>query len=339
MSRRIALVAAALVATAAPVAAQDLSRWVDVQTLSVAARYKAVEDGEKSKTTQDLQDNVSIKARFKADAAGRVTVNVGAFTGGSITGSWNNTGWGSGLHTGTTSVKQLFVAARLANGIEAQVGSLYGDAGQSTEITALDNDGYIAGERLTIARPAELFFDDISVTHGYVGDFTTPSFFDRADRFDDSNLVDVGIGKKIGSRATASAGWSVEDGTDTWRGAVAVKLQRVVDSVRVETYHRTGVDGAPGASGGAVSANRQVARRVVVSGGYANIDHGVGLNGDKYSRGSRLFGGATVPVVGPLSASLFYTHAVGNDRPVPNARRFDVAFSWNVLSTLQGFTR
>jgi hypothetical protein len=336
MFRRFALTSAAIVLAATPVAAQDFSRWVDVQTLNVAARYKGVEDEEKSRTTHDVQDNIAIKARFKADPDGRVTVNVGAFTGGSFTGSWNNTGWGSGQHAGTTSVRQLFLAVEIAKGVEAQVGSLYGEAGEATEITALDNDAYITGERLTVARPAQLYFDEIVVTHGYVGDLKTPSFFDRTGRFDESNVVQVGVGKKIGSRTAASAEWSDEDGTTAWRGAVAVKLPRVVDGVRVELYRRAGHEGA---TGGAVSVNRKVARRIALSGGYANIDRAVQLNGDKYSRGSRLFGGATVPVAGPLSASVFYTHAIANDYPVPNARRFDAVLSWNVLSTLQGFAR
>ena len=41
--------------------------------------------------------------------------------------------------------------------------------GQSTEITTYDNDAYVTAGRVSVRRPREVFFDDISVSVGYVG--------------------------------------------------------------------------------------------------------------------------------------------------------------------------
>jgi len=43
--------------------------------------------------------------------------------------------------------------------VEIQYGGLYFDRGQSTEVTSYDYDGYLVGERITLNRPRNFYFD------------------------------------------------------------------------------------------------------------------------------------------------------------------------------------
>ena len=319
-------------ACATAASAQDFSRWIDVQAFTLGARYRVVDDSNDVRTTNQVQENNTFKTRVKADRAGRIALNAGVFTGNSFTGSWNNTGIGTGDGTADVSVKQLFVSAVPVNGIEAQVGSLYLVRGESTEITSYDNDGYLAGERVTVRKPQQFFFDEISITHGYLGDMTLPSVFDRADRLADSNYRQLLVGKKLGKQAAMSADWTDTVNGATWRAAASIKVPTVVNAVRFEYYGRPAGD----AWGGAIAAEGKLPRGIVTSLGYANIDRDYGgLNSDRFNRGARLFTTTNIPVVGPLSASVFYTHAVGNDFVVPIGQRLDVVVTYNVVAAFQ----
>jgi hypothetical protein len=134
-------------------------------------------------------------------------------------------------------------------------------------------------------------------------------------------------------------------GIDTLREAavVATKESRVVDSVRVEAYHRLntitypGVAqspigpipavAVPGASGFAVTAVKSLGR---MSGdfGYASVDQHYSvysngrlfeagsfpLNGDAYGQGNRIFAHTSYKIAPGVTAFGFYTHEVGSDR-------------------------
>jgi hypothetical protein len=334
--RLTATCAALLTSASAAVAQTKPAPWFEVQSATVAARYRLVEDSKDVRTANHLQENNAFKARLKAEPKGRVWVNVGMFTGSSFTGSWNNTGVGTGEQSLKVSLKQLFVSATPVKGVEGQVGSLYMARGENTEITSYDNDAYLAGERVTVKRPKQLYFDEVSLTHGYLGDVNTPSVLDRADRLGESNYRQVLVGKKLGSRLAVSADWTDTTNGTTWRAAAAVKVPAVVSAVRVEYYARPGDD----VQGAAIAAERKLAHGVAVSGGWANVDAKYGgLNGDRYNRGERLFGGVSTPIYGPLSASVFYTHAIDNAFAVPVDQRFDAIMTWNVLETVKTMAR
>ena len=64
------------------------------------------------------------------------------------------------------SRSRLYFAAIPVQGVEGQYGGLYIVKGESTELTTYDEDGYIIGERVSVRRPKELFFDEISATVG-----------------------------------------------------------------------------------------------------------------------------------------------------------------------------
>ena len=143
-------------------------------------------------------------------------------------------------------------------GFELQYGGLDINRGAASEITTYDNDGYIAGERLLIKRPQNLFFNEISVTYAYLGDLYTPNFFARADRLTHTNYHQFLVRKEIAKRVNASFDYTWQNKSNTLRQAVQVKIPelRVIDSARIETYERLNaisfsevVDFAPGGKG------------------------------------------------------------------------------------------
>jgi len=69
------------------------------------------------------------------------------------------------------------------------------DRGQSTEVTSYDYDGYLVGERITLDRPGNLYFDEISITYGFLGDFNRPNVFGRLHRLGQSNYHEFGVSK------------------------------------------------------------------------------------------------------------------------------------------------
>ena len=106
-----------------------------------------------------------------------------------------------------------------------------------------------------------------------------------------------------------------------------------IDSIRFENYQRT--EGTKG-YGFSVSAERAVHKRVVLAGGFADIDENNGtLSGDRYFRGKRFFVEPKITILPELTLSVFYTEAFGNDFAVVNKTRFDAVLSYNVLKALQ----
>jgi hypothetical protein len=310
-------------------------RWYEAQAIQLDARYRLIETSAGVRSSNHLQHRQTFKGAFKFDAKGRYTLQAGAGSGSSFTGSWENAGPGTGEGDVNVGVRYLYASAAPVKGLELQVGGIGLVRGESTEITSYDNDGYVMGERVTVKQPARFYLDEISVSAGYLGDTNTPSVFERADRLDEHNYTQVLVGKKLGPRASVSLDWTGVDGVDTWRQGVrvATKETGVVDAVRLELYQRTtGAD----AAGFAVTAERMLPHKLSLAGGYASVDRNFGgLNGDRFNRGNRVFVDAKLPLVQDLSLNVFYGRAVGNDYAVANRHRFDIVVGYNVLKALQ----
>jgi hypothetical protein len=76
--------------------------------------------------------------------------------------------------------------------------------------------------------------------------------------------------------------------------------------------------------------------RAMVYGGYAHADrNGALLNGDRYGRGHRAYGGGSINLLPALMVAVFYTHALANDYAIANQQRLDIVLSYNVLKALQ----
>jgi hypothetical protein len=324
------------VPAAAPSVKTTIQRWFDVQTASFLARYRRVESSAGIVMSNHLQDSIALKARFKFDAKGRYSINAGIATGTSFTGGWNNTGLGTGGDRVTNLyLKQLFLAAAPVKGVELTYGGLTVVRGESTEITSYDNDGYVTGERVSVKRPKQLYFDEIAFTNGYLGDVNAPGFTDRYSRLDEFNYRHALVAKRFTKWLGVSGDYTRLSGVGTVRAAFTAKTRRarIVDLVRYEQYRRTGP--AP-AFGFAAYGEKTVVPRASVGVGYADIDAKYGgLNADRFNKGRRMFEQSTVKITRDLSASLFVTQAVHNAFAVSNRERVDVVVTYNALGAFQ----
>jgi hypothetical protein len=315
-------------------AARPAARWLDVQTAALDARYRFVDSSAGATTANQLQYRNTLKAGIRLDRAGRYSVQLLAGTGTSFTGSWENSGLGTGDTDWNPAVRHLYVAARPVDGLELQAGGLALAKTENTEITAFDNDGYMVGERVSVKRPKELYLDEITLTAGYFGDLTTPNVFRRLDRLDDHDFTQVVVAKKLGARVTGSADWAKVAGVQTWHEAARIATKaRAFDAVRLELYQRVG--GVEG-HGFAAGVEKALPHRAGLTVGWADIDRANPLvNGDRYGRGQRLFADAKVPLPADLSLNVFCTRAIDNDFALPVRTRFDVVVSYNVLEAVR----
>jgi len=312
-----------------------LSRWLELQTATVTNRYRYLENSHDEVIGNQDQYQTILRGRFKLDRGGRYSVNAGVATGTVFTSSWNSTGWGTGDPVTNHYLKQLYFSAAPVEGIELQYGGLYISRGESTETTTYDNDGYIVGQRLSLKRPGDLFFDEVSVTYGYLGDIETPNLNKRFNRLKRSNYHQFLLAKNLGARAAVSAGYTFQEGVETLRQAVRLRVPeaRVVDQVRFENYQRTDVSPDYGF---AITGEKFLHKRLTVGGGYADIDRDYGgLNGDRWLSGRRLYATASLSIFPEFSISAFVTRAVNTSFPVSNKVRLDVLFSYNLVESLR----
>jgi hypothetical protein len=273
-----------------------------------------------------------------------------------IKASYNSGGW-------AFYVRRLYLDVEPVKGVEAQYGSLDINRGVASEITSYDNDGYISGARLLIKRPKNFFFDEASVTYAYFGDLNTPNFFERGTRLKQSNYHQFLLRKKAGKRLDASFDYTWQDKSNYLRedALVDVKESRVLDSVRVEFYQRLNeihypesptVPVATG-QGYAITAAKKLNGRISVDGGYADVDFndtvrtqivfsaliGLGVNGDQYGLGKRVFIHPSVKLTPYLEASCFYTKQLSSNFPsadfiIWNQQAFNAGLNFDMKKLL-----
>lgn len=315
-----------------------LARWIDVQTGTVATRFRFTETSGGVVTQEQLQHSEQIKARVKVDAAGKYAVGLALGTGNEFVRGWNNTQFGSAAGTpdgyaSNVFVKQLFASAAPAKGVEIQAGGLGIMKGENTEITSYDNDGYIVGERVSVKRPRTFHVDELSMTMAYLGDSKTASLWPRLHRLGEANYYQVFASKRFGSRLASSADVTTVAGATTVRNGLSVKTPelRIPTSIRVELYER--FDAAYGYS---ISGERAVGKLLTLSAGLVDIDQKYGgLNSDRFGSGRRWFTTDTIALGRELSMQIFYQHAVANDYALQNRHSLQVLMTYNVAKGLQ----
>jgi hypothetical protein len=319
---------------AKPAAPHPLARWLDVQALAVSVRYRYIEDAQDRERANQLQTQEQIRARFKFDGTGHYSLHAGFLTGGGFTSGWNSTGIGTGEGTATLTLKQLFVAAQPVSGVELQYGGLYPARGENTEITSYDNDAYITAGRATVRRPTDLFFDEVSVSAGYLGYLSEGYLFDRTGSFSRFNYWQALVSKQVGKALWISTDYSEIDEDGRLRQAARWRIdQPILDVIRGEYGVR--LRGGSHDTTFAFSGEK-LARRVTVQAGYANVDPVFGaLNGDRYGRGNRVFTTGSFPLPLDLGASWFVQKEISPPAASTNDIRVDVILTWNVLKTLK----
>lgn len=310
-----------------------IARWLDLQTASISARYHFIENSGGAIAADNNQYQVVFKGRFKFDANGRYSINAGVLPGSSFSGGWNASGWGTGRGQTNLFLKQLYFNAEPAAGVELQYGGLYILHGESTEITGYDYDGYLTGQRVSLKRPQNLYFDEISFTSGFLGDFRTPNVNKRFRRLRQVNYHQLLLAKKINERISASADYTFESGSDTFRQAVKIKVHeaRVVDTVQLENYQRASEAAGYGFG---VYAEKRLHMRFTAGGGYAQIDGPI-RNSDRFPQGKRMHLNLHVAISPEFSLTIGATQAVGRSVSGLPRTRLDIAINYNLLQSLR----
>jgi hypothetical protein len=205
-------------------------------------QYIVAKNGLGVTTANQHQYQVAVRARFKFDDQGRFSINTGAYTGSNFTAGSNNTGVGMGTAQSNLYLKHLYLSVLPLEGVELQYGGLNIWHDESTDITGYSYDGYITGERVSVKRPRRLFFDDISLAYGYVGDLKTPNVTSRLHRLTQSNFHRFLLRKNIGERAWTSVDYSFQSGVQTWREAIRIRATALhaIDAFHAEFYEIPG---------------------------------------------------------------------------------------------------
>jgi hypothetical protein len=371
-------------------------RWVDLNTFNYGARYRSTFDSDGAHTFNQGQQRLIADGKFKFDDQGRYGIGFHLSSGRYFNWAYSNfIGGGQGQFINNAEAKmtpydlyilnilpftpgfynsgganlylrQAFLTAKPISGVEVQFGGIGINRGVNTEATSYDDDGYMAGERLIVKRPKQLYFNELSYTRAYLGDLYTPNFFARGQRLAISNYWQILGEKDFGKRIAVSADYTyaTPEGSPfaldvapfslkTTREAIYADTHesKVFDSARFEAYQRLN-DGqyAPGfpfpaGKGFALTVSRHIKDRFSVEAGVADIDLqyitnlglnvqamvlGLTVNGDQYGVGKRYFVRPTIPLTKYLSLTANYSHlydtSTGGQGDIWNAQALTAGF-------------
>ena len=314
--------------------AKKIKRWFEIEQLGLGMRYRFIENANKVRAASQIQYQFGSKFRFKFDAQGRYSVAANIATGQTITSGWNNTGWGTGHTRRDLNLRQLYFDAKPDKHVEVQVGGLFVNYGDNTEIVTLDNDTYIMGERLQLRAPKKLYFDEVSVTYARLADPLVPNVFRRFKHFDKQNYHQFLVRKQVNKVISFSADYTFLSGQDTLHQALRFKLPKgkIVDTFLFENYERLDPDKSYGIN---VFAEKALTKRFVISGGFADV-HIPGVNGDRFPPGKRVYFNGVYKFNPEFSLITQITQGLGTISPTGLPRtRVDVILSYNLLETLR----
>ncbi|HTR67059.1 MAG TPA: hypothetical protein VMH85_14870 [Terriglobales bacterium] len=178
-----------------------------VQFLSTDAltHFRYADSGPGKVTARDEYYKISTRMQINLVGDGTTYLQLRGESGRGFNSSTDYTGLG--LHNAQWSfnLKSLYLGQKIGNHMEAQAGGIEFDRGAGSEATSADNDGYLEGYRLTYAGLGHNLPDRVSVTIGYVGDFTQPNVFARLPHMGDENYVQVMAAKRLGKNRDLSA--------------------------------------------------------------------------------------------------------------------------------------
>jgi hypothetical protein len=325
---------------AAPAEPPAIRRWVDVQQLHLASRYRWFENSDGKLISSTIQWQPMVRARFLFDKAAKYSLNGFAAGGSNFAFSYNNTGGGIGTFSGKFNVKQLFLQAEPIKGLEFEVGGLHMYRGQVAELVSYDVDAFIEGERVTVRRTSG-WLKEVAVTTGYFGDYSEPNLFNRFDRLSEWNYGQGLVSFGLGSQATASVDYTYEDGRDILREGVNVRLPasaKVFKTLKLEAYQR--VSDVNGEGEGFNASTDLVWKRLAVTAGVMSVDQSYSFaqgpfNGDRYESGTRWYSVGTITLIPELSVQWYHTQAFANDFLVNSHRRWEAVLIFNPTATLK----
>ncbi len=309
------------------------SPFFKFDALTIGTRYHFIRTANDRITANNFQWQVGVRAHLNLDRKGRYAIHAGIFTGNVITIGWNNTGLGTGSPVTNIYLKQLYFDANPVKGFEVKIGGFAPDNGENTEVTGYDNDTYMMGERISVRLPKRLYFDEISATNGYFGDFAVPNVFRRFKRMGRSNYHQFMVRKRLNKFVAFSSDYTFDSGVDILREGVKVTGPKssFVDLFQFEMYER--LDPSPG-YGLNIYAQKNLKKHVAVGGGYARIDRSM-INSDRFPRGNRLYLNWIVTFNKELSVTTALTQGIGPIQSTLPRTRLDITFAYNFFETLR----
>jgi hypothetical protein len=314
-----------------------LSRWFDMQSGIVGIRNKSFVpySTKGGPWISQIHYSASFSWSFKFDPKGNYKLNFAAGTGKGFVGSWNNTGVGHDAFVRKFFLRQLSLAAMPLPGLELQYGGFGTVRGDWTDITDLNNNGFLMGERIRIRRPDKFFFDEISLTGGALTDIDNPDVFDRFRRLDKLNYYQCFVVKRIGENVSLSGGYDSYYGDDLLHQAVEITIKNlpVADSILFENYER--LNNLP-AWGFGLTFQKTLFSRWLLSAGVSSVErYFVPLNSERLGRGHKIYFLSRYPIWRELSFVVSGTKAFNIDFPLAFGERFDVSFTYDVQKALK----
>jgi hypothetical protein len=308
-----------------------LPSWAFFDEAAIGTRALSEKDSTGASAGTGLQHNILVSGGVRYQG---VSLHFLAATGGDFATRWNNSGAGLTPASAAMYVKQLYLSDRLAEGVELQYGGVGIKRGAGSDIANYSDDGYMTGERLTVHRRHNLYFDEVSVTYGYLGDRDTPGIQHRFRRLRQVNYRQYLVVRKFGEWAGASFDYTDQGGARTFRQSVDVQTPwlRYIDRVQMSLYERTNFTGA---AGGVLTLEKELNPRWTVAGGYASIDRHYGdWNADTFFHGRRIYVETKLRLTDSLQAFVLINKAVGNSYLIPNGSHLDAGFRYDVLKGL-----
>lgn len=367
------------------------SRWLNIDAMSASYRWRSISDYDGFHLFDSGQERFLLDGGLKLDQAGNYTVNFHASTGRNFNWAYSDS-LGDGFWelitpsrafqskaqlarkaaavaadpVGAASynrvsrgdefyMRELYLSATPVKQFTVEFGGIGIERGLNSEITSYDDDGYMIGERLRIHDPEHLYFDQIAVTYGYMGDYFVPNLFDRGNRFSQSNYHQFLLLKKFNSHFRASADYTWQNGVQVMREAALVKMPetKVLDRARFELYQRMNDITLQGVTfthnaGFAFTGSRSITKRFELEGGYASVDQHYSVfdnsraldayafvfNGDAYGLGRRVFTRANLKLTPYFSCFGFYTHTIATDYYSKNKEGMNFGVSVDFKSLL-----
>ena len=314
----------------------DVKRWFDLDAALLQTRYQNIRTNANPAANVSRQQwQVYLKGHFQFDDKGKYRINWLVQTGNNFTTGWNNTGLGTGPPQTNLYVKQLYFDARPSTKFEFQIGGIDFNRGEATEAVTYDNDGYLAGERITVRAPKQLFFDEISATNAYIGDLNHPSIFQRFHRLGESNYHQFLIRKQATKQIGFSVDYTFDTGKDFLHEAFRFKAPKRLffDTLLFESYQRLDPQRNAGFN---LFGEKVVNKRLIVNGGFARIDRLMTLNGDRFPPGRRVYIGSVIKLNHAFSFNPVLIHAIGALPAASSHRtRLDLVFTYDLLEDLR----
>ncbi len=321
-------------ATPATSDAPPIRRWLDVQSLLAAMRYRFTENSAGRETVSDVQWQTQFRGRLLFDKGGKYHVGSFVTTGSSFRSGWNYTGAGLNRESHPLKVRQLWFGAAPTRTFEFQGGGLAVNRGELADVIAADNDSFIVAARTTV-RPSKGWLTQVSATVGHFDAVSEPDLFKQLDDADRINYGQALVGFKLGARVAASVDYTYEDGRDILREGVTIRVPASVTgvtSLRLESYQRVDPDRASGFN---LAADLRV-KKLTATLGLVSTDRAFGpFNGDRYELGSRYYSVVNYPLTPEFSLQAFYTRAFGIDFPIALKQRFDAVLTCNPTAFLK----